>query len=179
MIKSIHCEEEPINRSRRSKTTNQQFKAQSKIKNLIAQDKFKFKKTRAPEYDFNKYEYSDDESEYLEQEPSKVEESEPQYEYSSFQQPNIPRQEVDVVSNSSSFSKFSLGSQREAGKISSRKKKEWYYYYIIWYMEDEHEDVMSLVMESLEKGELDSVVFLLEGESEQLVEKIRNSLTNR
>ena len=46
-------------------------------------------------------------------------------------------------------------------------------------MEDEHEDVMSLVLESLEKGELDSVVFLLEGESEQLVEKIRNSLTNR
>ena len=91
MIKSIHCEEEPINRSRRSKTTNQQFKAQSKIRNLIAQDKFKFKKTRAPEYDFNKYEYSDDESEYIEQEPSKVEESEPQYEYSSFQQPQIQR----------------------------------------------------------------------------------------
>ena len=46
-------------------------------------------------------------------------------------------------------------------------------------MEDEHEDVVSLVLESLEKGEFNSIVFLLEGESEQLVEKIRNQLTNR
>ena len=75
MIKSIHCEEEAaINRSRRSKTTTNQIKAQSKIKNLIAQDKFKFKKTKMPEYDFNKYEYSDDESEEIGHH-SKVEES--------------------------------------------------------------------------------------------------------
>lgn len=61
MIKSNHCEEENvINRSRRSKTGNNQYHVKSKIKNLIAQDKFKYKKTHVPEYDFNKYEYSDD-----------------------------------------------------------------------------------------------------------------------
>lgn len=67
MIKSIHCEEEnAINRSRRSKTATNQFNVQSKIKNLIAQDKFKFKKTNIHDYDYNKYQYSDDESQYQE-----------------------------------------------------------------------------------------------------------------
>ena len=46
-----------------------------------------------------------------------------EYEYSSFQEVKKKKEEFDVVSNSSSFSKFSLGSQREAGKISNRKKK--------------------------------------------------------
>ena len=46
-----------------------------------------------------------------------------EYEYSSFREQKQKKDEFDVVSNSSSFSKFSLGSQREAGKISNRKKK--------------------------------------------------------
>lgn len=115
MIKSIHCEEEAINRSRRSKTAQNQFKVESKIKNLIVQDKVKHKKTQLPGYDFDKYEYSDDESMNEHNEPyeSKIEsEASRQYEYSSFQEPKKKKEEFDVVSNSSSFSKFSLGSQR-------------------------------------------------------------------
>lgn len=70
MIKSIHCEEEAINRSRRSRTAQNQFKVESKIKNLIVQDKVKHKKTRLPGYDFDKYEYSDDDESMNENEPN-------------------------------------------------------------------------------------------------------------
>lgn len=78
-----------MNRSRRSRTHNP-AKVESKIKTLVAQDKFKYRQSVVPEHDFNKYDYSDEES-ISEDQEDLDERGEPSSsqaeEYSSFQQP--------------------------------------------------------------------------------------------
>ena len=121
----VDRDDAPLSRSKHSRISHKpQFHAESKIKSLIEKDRMKYKQATTG-FDFQKYEYSDEEEDYYES-TNQLQEEEPQ-KYSNYLSQSSQLQDVsinpsrkpkkeetdsDAVSESSSFSKFSMGSQR-------------------------------------------------------------------